>query len=210
MPVARLFPRNHNAIALVAGKAHVVSCNRGEAMSIVIERADRISFEAAGHGDFSFMVEAYALPEFDKPVAHWEKIPVAPYSKDYDDTGKEDAFGDETALFIAKAGGRMALSHSWNRYALLDTIGVARNFRGQGIGHALLEQAIAWARTKGMPGLMLETQNNNLAACLLYEKHGFRLGGIDRFFYRGIDPRSREIALFWYLDFNGSRLHPAA
>jgi ribosomal protein S18 acetylase RimI-like enzyme len=61
-----------------------------------------------------------------------------------------------------------------------------------------------------MPGLMLETQNNTHAACLLYEKHGFRLGGIDRFLYRGIDPRSREIALFWYLDFNGSRLHPSA
>lgn len=124
-------------------------------MNIVIERADRIAFEAAGHGDFSFVVEAYAQPEFDKAVADWEKIPVASYSKDYDDTGKEDAFGDETALFIAKAGGkpagRMALSRSWNRYALLDTIGVARNFRGQGIGHALLEQAIAWARTKGMP-----------------------------------------------------------
>jgi len=51
---------------------------------------------------------------------------------------------------------------------------------------------------ENLPGLMLETQNNNLAACAFYEKHGFRLGGIDRCLYQGLDPQSSEIALFWY------------
>jgi len=44
---------------------------------------------------------------------------------------------------------------------------------------------------------MLETQSNNVAACKLYERLGFTLGGFDRFLYRGEMPETREIALFW-------------
>jgi streptothricin acetyltransferase len=46
---------------------------------------------------------------------------------------------------------------------------------------------------------MLETQNNNVGACKLYEACGFTLGGFDRYLYRGEMPDTREIALFWYL-----------
>ena len=45
---------------------------------------------------------------------------------------------------------------------------------------------------------MVETQNNNVAACKLYERCGFRLSGFDQDLYRGQDPETTEIALFWY------------
>jgi ribosomal protein S18 acetylase RimI-like enzyme len=45
---------------------------------------------------------------------------------------------------------------------------------------------------------MLETQNNNLGACRLYERCGYVVGGIDHLRYRGIDPNTAEVALFWY------------
>jgi len=46
---------------------------------------------------------------------------------------------------------------------------------------------------------MLETQHNNVAACRLYARHGFRLGGVDLDLYRGLPhPGRHEIALFWY------------
>ncbi|MCY1188690.1 hypothetical protein D3C81_1499100 [compost metagenome] len=61
--------------------------------------------------------------------------------------------------------------------------------------------ACFWARKKQLPGVMLETQNNNLGACRLYQDYGFELGGIDRLRYRGIDPETAEVALFWYLMF---------
>ena len=36
-----------------------------------------------------------------------------------------------------------------------------------------------------MPGIMLETQNNNVAACKFYEKCGFVIGGFDFLGYKG-------------------------
>ena len=55
-----------------------------------------------------------------------------------------------------------------------------------------------WSRKKNLPGMMLETQNNNLGACRLYERCGYVMGGIDQLRYRGIDPQTREVAIFWY------------
>ena len=43
----------------------------------------------------------------------------------------------------------------------------------------LLDVAQFWSRKKKLPGIMLETQNNNLAACRLYERCGFVVGGVD-------------------------------
>ena len=45
---------------------------------------------------------------------------------------------------------------------------------------------------------MLETQNNNVGACKLYERCGFQLSGFDADLYRGDDRCVREVALFWY------------
>jgi ribosomal protein S18 acetylase RimI-like enzyme len=60
-------------------------------------------------------------------------------------------------------------------------------------------EAIDWAKTKLLAGIMLETQNNNVAACRFYERCGFKLGGFDRYLYKGISKNTEEIALYWYL-----------
>ena len=57
------------------------------------------------------------------------------------------------------------------------------------------------AKEKGFPGLMLETQDNNVAACRLYARCGFELRGFDTHLYKALDPSSDEIALYWYLIF---------
>jgi streptothricin acetyltransferase len=38
-----------------------------------------------------------------------------------------------------------------------------------------------------------------------YERCRFVLGGFDACLYRGVMPRTREIALFWYSLFEGSQ-----
>ena len=48
---------------------------------------------------------------------------------------------------------------------------------------------------------MLETQDNNVPACRLYERCGFQLRGFDTHLYKGHDPATGEIALYWYLTF---------
>ena len=48
----------------------------------------------------------------------------------------------------------------------------------------------------GLPGVMLETQNINVAVCRPYASCGFVLGGFDACRYHGVMPGTREPALF--------------
>ena len=54
-------------------------------------------------------------------------------------------------------------------------INLDENFRGLGIGRMLLEVFIAEMKAEGVSGIQLHTTAENLAACHLYEKMGFRL-----------------------------------
>ncbi len=105
------------------------------------------------------------------------------------------------AYVDGKITGQIILWKNWNGYGYIEDIAVEVNFRRQGIGRRLIEQAIIWAKERGLPGLMLETQNNNVAGCSLYEACGFHLGGFDQDLYRAINPDTDEIALYWYLIF---------
>ena len=50
---------------------------------------------------------------------------------------------------------------------------VARDWRGRGVGSALLEAAIEWARERGLHKLTLSVFPHNAAAIALYRKFGF-------------------------------------
>jgi RimJ/RimL family protein N-acetyltransferase len=50
---------------------------------------------------------------------------------------------------------------------------VARPWRGRGVGAALLEAAIGWAREQGLHKLSLSVFPHNTAAIALYRKFGF-------------------------------------
>jgi RimJ/RimL family protein N-acetyltransferase len=50
---------------------------------------------------------------------------------------------------------------------------VAREWRGRGVGSALLEAAIAWSRERGLHKLSLSVFPHNAAAIALYRKYGF-------------------------------------
>jgi RimJ/RimL family protein N-acetyltransferase len=50
---------------------------------------------------------------------------------------------------------------------------VARDRRGRGVGTALMEAAIAWAREQGLHKLSLDVFAHNEAAIALYRKLGF-------------------------------------
>lgn len=54
-------------------------------------------------------------------------------------------------------------------------VGVAAPWRGRGLGRKLLGAFLAQARAAGVPGAHLETTSQNVAACRLYERLGFRL-----------------------------------
>ncbi|AEF44466.1 GCN5-related N-acetyltransferase [Serratia sp. AS12] len=154
--------------------------------------------------DFSFPVAHYAQPVFDAPVDSWPLRPVTPFRKNYP---LAPFINEESETFLARhrgeAVGHITLSKNWNGYALIEEIVVSAHVRRLGVATALLDAARHWAQQQETPGLMLETQNNNLIACRCYQRFGFILGGIDHLLYRAQpDIADHEIALFWYLPFN--------
>ncbi|PTM59902.1 GNAT family N-acetyltransferase [Desmospora activa] len=128
------------------------------------------------------------------------------YASDVEDTDYSRYIDNpDQAVYLAfaanQAVGQMVLKRNWNQYAYVEDLKVDNDFRGYGIGRQCIEQAKHWARERGMPGIMLETQSNNVSACKFYESCGFIIGGFDLCLYKGIHPQSEEVAVYWYLMF---------
>lgn len=162
--------------------------------------------------DGAFLVQAHLELNLHNGKLTYTAVPVAPYQKAYplaDEEMNIESFMDNSAkiIFLAywngKLAGQIDVIKWWNGFAYINDLVVQAEFRKQGVGRALLARALAWAQTQGFPGVMLETQNNNVPACNLYKKIGFELGGFDQYLYRGLDQNAQEIALFWYLVFEG-------
>ena len=155
--------------------------------------------------DFSFEVSDYGTAQMGRPVSQWPVTPIVPYRKCYGiDPEEFSSFRDapDSEIFMAylddQPVGHLVVSTNWNGYAHIDELAVHAPARRHGVAKALLDVAQFWSRKKKLPGIMLETQNNNLGACRLYERCGYVLGGIDHLRYRGIDRHTAEVALFWY------------
>jgi len=92
--------------------------------------------------------------------------------------------GERTALFarsagesvVAVGGGRIVgmLHVEVSRHGFGDLgMLVDRGWRGRGVGSALVQAAIDWARGQGLHKLCLEVFAHNTAAIALYRKSGF-------------------------------------
>jgi ribosomal protein S18 acetylase RimI-like enzyme len=155
--------------------------------------------------DFSFEVSVYAAAQVGQSVDQWPVEKVASYRKCYGiDPQEFNSYRDaaDSAIFMAylddQPVGHVVVSTNWNGFAHIDELAVHAPARRHGVAKALLDVAQFWSRKKKLPGIMLETQNNNLGACRLYERCSYVIGGIDHLRYRGIDPQTLEVAIFWY------------
>ncbi|MFM9281170.1 GNAT family N-acetyltransferase [Paenibacillus jiagnxiensis] len=160
----------------------------------------------------SFIVNSALVLSMTGQQIEYTVKEIPAYEKSYDN----DQFAEETdyseyignpdqicylALAENRVVGQILLQRNWNKYAYVADIKVDTHYRGYGIGRKLIEQAKSWAKECGMPGIMLETQSNNVQACKFYESCGFVIGGFDSYVYRALDKPSDEIALYWYLVF---------
>lgn len=87
-----------------------------------------------------------------------------------------DVAGELVASLSCRGGGRAATRHC-------GTLGimVAAAWRDRGVGRALMEEAIAWARSTGLlKRLDLSVLDGNDRAIHLYRKLGFQLEGRQR------------------------------
>ena len=65
----------------------------------------------------------------------------------------------------------------------ITNIAVHPEFRGIGIGSALMESLMEYAKNEGITGLTLEVRRSNNSAQALYRKFGFEDGGMRKAYY---------------------------
>lgn len=81
--------------------------------------------------------------------------------------------GEIVGALDCKGGKRQATRHS-----AIVGISVSQTWRGQGVGNALMTQAVAWAKQSGIVRrLELYVYARNQAAIALYRKFGFEIEG---------------------------------
>lgn len=127
-----------------------------------------------------------------------------PLRKIYDPPAEEDlqrlpftlVAEDDGALVGLAAAGHV----EWNGRVHLWHLYVAPDRRGLGIGRALVDQALAYARRVGARALYVETQNVNYPAVQFYRRLGFRLAGLDTSLYDPRGPGGGEVALYLVRD----------
>ncbi len=90
----------------------------------------------------------------------------------------------------------IALSE-WNQIARINSMVVAPAFRRQGIGGALLEAAIEWARLRRVRQVVLNTSTKDFPAICFFQKHGFTFSGFTDKIYP-----NQDIALFFSITFH--------
>ena len=131
-------------------------------------------------------MEALALePDIDIPLAPGEfKYTIEQEAKilqDYADADNSlflvaESQGQIVGILTCHGGTRQAVRHA-------ATLGVTvrKGYRGQGIGNALLEYTIGWAREGGViKRIELDVYVRNQGAIRLYLKHGFEIEGRHR------------------------------
>lgn len=177
-------------------------------MDILIFEADQHTIQQAKKEGSSFLVHSRLVLSAGDGRISYTIVDVPVYKKQYGtevfDPNSYLDHPDKVILFACvdeELTGQIRLQKWWNGYAYIDDIAVDEKYRRQGVGRNLIQSAIAWAKAKGFPGIMLETQDNNIPACKLYETCGFVLGGFDSHAYRNFPDVRDEIALYWYLIF---------
>jgi RimJ/RimL family protein N-acetyltransferase len=102
---------------------------------------------------------------------------------------------EHAAVFVAEAAdgrivGRLSLArdqHPASRHVADLGLMVAASHRRQGIGRALLAEAVRWSRERGISKLELHVFPHNEPAIRLYEEFGFEREGFRKRHYRRRD-----------------------
>lgn len=102
-----------------------------------------------------------------------------------------DHDGVTTGLAVAR------LDHQRRTLELLD-LRVDYEYRGEGLGSALLYQIINHARSTGVRAVTAITLTNNVPAARFLSKGGFDLAGLDTHRASNHDLVKEAVALFWY------------
>ena len=177
-------------------------------MEITIREIDHQKDKGFTLFDDSFIVNSKLILQVESDQITYSIVDLPAYTKQYapeEIDYTEYISNQNKTIFFAcidnEIVAEIRIRKYWNGYAYIDNLAVDERCRRKGAGRALIARASQWAKERKLPGIMLETQNNNVAACKLYESCGFELHGFDTHLYKGFNPATDEIALYWYLIF---------
>lgn len=146
--------------------------------------------------EVGWRLEEVTLPEpYDKGAAY----DLTP--EDLDEIAGR-AMRDDCLVFVVEAKGRLVGLYDleilhWNNTGWLWNLLVDVGHRGQGLGRALFDRGLAWAREQNLRSVVIETQSNNVPACRFYQRVGCHLVGIQDEYYANHDLEDSEVAVFW-------------
>lgn len=107
---------------------------------------------------------------------------------------RERLTGEHKITFVATRGSGEDIgligSAPYEGHAGLFSMWVAPEARGCGVGGALVDAVIAWARSRGHTKLLLDVGDANLPAIALYASKGFEPNGVTG----TLDPPREDIA----------------
>jgi GNAT superfamily N-acetyltransferase len=140
-----------------------------------------VTIRAAGADDRAFVLDlAERLVSFDVP--HWREKPELVEGDRRALAQWFDARKNDEALFIAEIDGIPAgcaflvtLVDYFNErpHAHLSVLAVAADAEGKGVGSALLDRSVQWAKERKSDRLTLSALVTNTRARALYEHKGF-------------------------------------
>ena len=101
------------------------------------------------------------------------------------------AFDGETCVGIA-----LCEPQGWNCCLYVWEFHIAPEYRGQGVGRALMAAVEAHARDEGLRCIVCETQTTNVPAIRFYRALGFTVDAVDVSLYANDDIERGEVAVF--------------
>jgi ribosomal-protein-alanine N-acetyltransferase len=144
---------------------------REQASDAADDRAEKLRFSQMDLGDLDEVLRIeYAIYPF--PWTRGNFLDSL-YSR-YDTWILRNPEGELVGYFLLM----MAVDES---HLLNITVGTP--WQGRGIGIALLDKAVAMARSKDMKSILLEVRPSNTRALAIYERYGFNRIGLRRNYY---------------------------
>lgn len=150
-----------------------------------------------------FVFEEIKVNPYVKDLSKYER--AVEYEKEFDITNWRFfmAFDGDVPVGAMTVAGKtegLNMLSGRNDACVLWDIRVADKYKHRGIGEKLLNMGITEAKRDGYCQMIIECQNNNVAACKFYKKHGAVLCKIDMYAYYFDSDIKDEIQFVWYLD----------
>jgi GNAT superfamily N-acetyltransferase len=141
---------------------------------------DPLSFRTAARDDLAAIVRMLAAD----PLGATRESVTEPLAPEYEAAFAAIRDDPNNELLVAECGTALAgvlqltylpsLTYQGGWRAQVEGVRVAEGMRGQGVGRALLEEAIARARSRGCRLVQLTTDSRRPEALRFYEQLGFR------------------------------------